>query len=217
MPRGVDDAVVRGDVVSDSIVVRELGVTGYAATLQRMQAFTSARTESTRDELWLLQHYPVYTQGLSCTTQPRGDAGIEVVHSDRGGQITYHGPGQLVVYPLIDLRRRNIGVKAMVRLLEQAVIDYLAASGIVGERVVGAPGVYVNGKKIAALGLRVRRGATYHGLSFNVNMDLSPFTFIDPCGYRNLTCTQLKDLGAERSVEQVQSDLATRIIELLDR
>lgn len=203
-------------IVSRDIVVRELGLTRYTSTLQRMQAFTDARTGCTRDELWLLQHYPVYTQGLSCTTQPKGDAGIDVVHSDRGGQITYHGPGQLVVYPLIDLRRRNLGIKAMVGLLEQAVIDCLEESGIAGERKAGAPGVYVNGEKIAALGLRVRRGATYHGLSFNVDMDLSPFTFIDPCGYPDLTCTQLKDLGVERTVEQVQSDLASRIVGLLD-
>ena len=205
------------DIVSSDIVVRQLGLTEYAPTLRRMQAFTDARTECTHDELWLLQHYPVYTQGLNCTAQPRVNAGIDVVHSDRGGQITYHGPGQLVVYPLIDLRRRNLGIRAVVALLEQAVIDCLQESGITGERIAGAPGVYVGGEKIAALGLRVRRGATYHGLSFNVNMDLSPFTFIDPCGYRDLACTQLKDLGVERTIEQVQSDLAMRIVGLLDR
>ena len=145
-------------------------------------------------------------------TQPTD---IEIIHSDRGGQMTYHGPGQLIVYPLIDLRRRKIGVKSMVNLLEQCVIDYLAKFGIKAERIVGAPGVYVNNEKIAALGLRVRHGATYHGLSFNVDMDLSPFSLIDPCGYKDLLVTQLKDLGVDRTVEEVETDVIPRLLDLL--
>jgi lipoyl(octanoyl) transferase len=176
-----------------------------------MKAFTGNRSADSPDEIWLLQHAPVFTQGQSCSDVPVGHEHIPVVHSDRGGQITYHGPGQLIVYLLIDLRRRKIGIKSMVRLLEQCVIDYLAAASIVGERRADAPGVYVGGKKIAALGLRVRRGACYHGLSFNIDMDLFPFSSIEPCGYRDLEVTQLKDLGVTTTLELVQEDLTRRI------
>lgn len=198
------------------IIFRDLGLCEYLPTWERMKAYTENRGADSPDEVWLLQHAPVFTQGQSCSDVPVGHADIPVVHSDRGGQITYHGPGQLIVYPLIDLRRRGIGVKPMVRLLEQCVIDHLANASLAGERMAGAPGVYVDGKKIAALGLRVRRGGCYHGLSFNIDMDLSPFSSIDPCGYRDLEVTQLKDLGVPVALEQVQEDLGRRIRQELE-
>ena len=180
-----------------------------------MQSFTQQRSADTTDEIWLVQHYPVFTQGLSCSELPFRSTNIEVIHTDRGGQITYHGPGQLIVYPLIDLKRRKISVKRVVAILEQCVIDYLAEFNIKADRIVGAPGVYINNEKIAALGLRVRRSSTYHGLSFNVDMDLSPFSLIDPCGYKDLVVTQLKDLGVNKTVKQVEDILVARFIELL--
>lgn len=198
------------------IVVRELGECDYLATWERMRRFTDDRNELTPDEIWLLQHHSVYTQGQGCSAQPSGHADIPVVHSDRGGQITYHGPGQLVVYVLVDLRRLRTGVRSMVYLLEQAVIGYLAGLSISARRVAGAPGVYVQDKKICALGLRVRRGASYHGLSLNVDMDLLPYRSIDPCGYQDLEVTQLKDLGVSIPLEQVQRSLAQRLIGELD-
>ncbi len=197
------------------IIIRELGLTRYVETWRRMQAFTEQRSVYTEDEIWLVQHYPVFTQGLSCSATPLQATDIEVIHTDRGGQITYHAPGQLVVYPLIDLRRRSIGVKKLVTALEQVVIDYLAGHNLQAHRISGAPGVYVNGEKIAALGIRVRRGASYHGLSFNIDMDLSPFLLIDPCGHQDLVVTQLGALGVSRSVEQVQRDVVRRLIQML--
>ena len=197
------------------ILVRKLGTEEYSRTWRQMQSFTQQRTADTNDEIWLVQHLPVFTQGLSCSELPIRPTHIEVIHTDRGGQMTYHGPGQLIVYPLIDLKRRKIGIKRVVDLLEQCVIDYLADYDINADRIAGAPGVYVNKKKIAALGLRVRRGATYHGLSFNVDMDLSPFSLIDPCGYKDLVVTQLKDFGVNQTIEQVEDVLVNRFIELL--
>lgn len=197
------------------IIIRDLGLTEYLKTWRQMQAFTEQRNANTEDEIWLTQHYPMFTQGLSCTATPTGPTDIDVIHTDRGGQMTYHGPGQLVLYPLIDLRRRRIGIKSVVTRLERCVIDYLAEFGLPAERIDKAPGVYVNGEKIAALGLRVRRGATYHGLSFNIDMDLSPFLLIDPCGYENLIVTQLKNLGVNSSVEQVQAVLVQRFVQML--
>ena len=199
------------------IVVRELGLCEYLPTWERMKSFTSSRVAESPDEIWLLQHFPVFTQGQSCFDVPVGHEGIQVVHSDRGGQITYHGPGQIIVYPLIDLKRRKIGVKTVVHLLEQCVIDYLANVSISGERIQGAPGVYVGGHKIAALGLRVRHGACYHGLSLNVDMDLLPFSSIEPCGYPGLEVTQLRELGVADSCEHVQEDLSRRIRRQLER
>jgi len=198
------------------IVVRDLGLCGYLSAWERMKVYTHNRSADSPDEIWLLQHTPVFTQGQSCSDTPVGHEDIPVVHTDRGGQITYHGPGQLIVYPLIDLRRRKIGVKSMVRLLEQCVIDYLENASIAGERRAGAPGVYVGGKKIAALGLRVRRGACYHGMSLNVDMDLSPYSSIEPCGYRNLEVTQLKDVGVSVPLDRVQADLGRRIRQELE-
>lgn len=186
-------------------LVKRLGCVEYAPTLAAMKAFTDARQPDTQDEIWLLEHPPVYTLGLAGKTEHllRTDLPIPVVRTDRGGQVTYHGPGQLVVYPLIDFKRMHIGVRELVRRLEQTVIDTLADYGIAACGDVNAPGVYVDGAKIASLGLRIKNGAVYHGLSFNIDMDLAPFGWINPCGYPNLRVTRLTDLGVTESVMQV--------------
>ena len=179
-----------------SLRLRRRGVVDYAACLADMQTFTDQRDADTPDELWLVEHPPVFTLGLAGKPEHVLDAGpIPVLRCDRGGQVTYHGPGQVVLYALLDLNRSGLGVKALVTTLEQAVIDLLASLDITAERRPGAPGVYVAGAKIAALGLRVRRGCCYHGLSFNVAMDLSPFARINPCGYAGMAVTQLRDLA----------------------
>lgn len=192
-----------------------LGMRDYADTLRAMQDFTATRTAQTGDEIWWLQHPPVYTQGLNCSQVTLGPTDIPIVACDRGGQITYHGPGQLVVYTLIDLGRRGRGARWLVEVLEQSVIDFLASRGVHGERRAGAPGVYVGGAKIAALGLRIRRGASYHGLSMNIDMDLAPFANIDPCGYAGLAVTQLKDLGVGMALPAVAALITARIERLL--
>lgn len=174
-------------------LVRTLGVRDYAATWQAMQDFTAARVATTPDEIWLLEHPPVYTLGRNAKHRPAATT-IPVVACDRGGDITYHGPGQSVLYTLLDLARLQTGVKSLVHALEQAAIDFLLEQGIVGERRAGAPGVYVAGEKIAALGLRVRHGCSYHGLAFNYAMDLTPFANIAPCGYPGLPVTDLQAL-----------------------
>jgi len=196
----------------DSISIRRLGRVAYLPTLEAMRSFTSQRNESSADELWLLEHPPVYTLGQGGEHGPVGN-GIPLVKSDRGGDITYHGPGQLVVYTLVDLARRGIKVRQFVALLEQAVIDLLAGRGA---RRAGAPGVYVDGAKIAALGIRVRQGRAYHGLSLNVDMDLSPFSAIDPCGYSGLEVTQLRALGIDGSVVSVGERLAALLLERIE-
>ena len=177
--------------------IRQLGRAEYEATWQRMREFSLARRADTADELWLVEHPPVYTQGLAGKPEhlPRFDNGIPVVKTDRGGQITYHGPGQVVIYTLLDLRRRGLGVRPLVRKLERAVIELLAAYDVDAEGREDAPGVYVDNAKIAALGLRVRNGCCYHGLSLNVDMDLTPFHAINPCGYPGLAVTQTRALG----------------------
>jgi lipoyl(octanoyl) transferase len=193
----------------DSISIKRLGRVAYLPTLEAMRAFTARRDESSADELWLLEHPPVYTLGQGAEHAPLKN-GIALVKADRGGDITYHGPGQLVVYTLVDLARRGIRVKQFVALLEQAVIDLLGGRG---ERRAGAPGVYVGGAKIAALGIRVRQGRAYHGLSLNVDMDLSPFSAIDPCGYPGLAVTQTKDLGIEGDMSELGTRLARLLVE----
>lgn len=194
--------------VSGGLIVRHLGRVAYEPTWQAMQAFTAQRVADTPDELWLLEHPPVYTQGQAGKPEHLIAAtDIPVVPIDRGGQITYHGPGQLVAYLLVDLRRRGYGVRELVTRMEQAVIDLLAAEGVSAERQAGAPGVYVAGAKIAALGLRVRHGCTYHGLALNVNMDLGPFAAINPCGYAGLAVTQCRDLGVALSLPQAEQAL----------
>jgi lipoyl(octanoyl) transferase len=196
----------------DTIVVKRLGTVEYLAALAAMRQFTWKRSEETADELWLLEHPPVYTLGQAAQHRPVS-SGIALVKADRGGDITYHGPGQLVAYTLVDLARRGIRVKQFVALLEQAVIDLLAGRG---SRKAGAPGVYVDGAKIAALGIRVRNGRAYHGLSLNVDMDLSPYSAIDPCGYPGLPVTQTKDLGIEGSLAEIGERLARLLVEKIE-
>ena len=197
--------------------VRRLGAVDYEQAWRAMQAFTTKRTPATPDELWLTGHPPVYTLGLAGRPQhlPRVANGIPVVKSDRGGQITYHGPGQAVLYTLLDLRRRGLNVRQLVRMMEQAVIDLLATYGIAAEGRTGAPGVYVNGAKIAALGLRVRNGCCYHGLAFNVDMDLAPFHAIDPCGYPGLAVTQARELGITDTPDRLGEQLAGHLLRSL--
>ena len=170
------------------------GQQAYAESYQEMQAFSKQRDDTARDRIWLIEHPQVYTQGTACEQQTLLPTDIDVVKTDRGGQITFHGPGQLVMYPLLNLRHFGIGVKTLVNALEQSVINTLADFELVGQRRDDAPGVYIDGAKIAALGLRIRRGNSYHGLSFNLDMDLTPFNNIDPCGYQGLQVTQLSDL-----------------------
>lgn len=182
-----------------------------------MRAFTDARDESTPDELWLCEHPPTFTLGQAARAGHVHDAGdIPLVPTDRGGQVTYHGPGQVVVYTLLDLRRRGLGVRATVEALERAVVALLAGEGIEAHGRPEAPGVYVGAAKIAALGLRVRRGRTYHGLAFNADMDLSPFDRIDPCGYPGLAVTSARTLGVTRPVAALAEDLLARIVRSLE-
>jgi lipoyl(octanoyl) transferase len=194
--------------VVEDIVVRKLGRAEYQPTWQAMREFTRGRQDSTPDELWLVEHSPVYTVGQGASVPTLQNA-IPVLKTDRGGDITYHGPGQIVVYTLVDLARRAIKVKRFVWLLEQAVIDLVGRSA---QRRPGAPGVYVDGAKVAALGIRVVRGRAYHGLALNVDMDLSPFNAIDPCGYPGLRVTQTKDLG----IAVTADDLARSVLKNLD-
>lgn len=183
--------------MSAPCIVRELGRQPYEPVWRAMQRFTDARTDATVDELWLVEHDPVFTLGQAGKDEhvlAPGD--IPVVHVDRGGQVTYHGPGQLVAYPLIDLRRLGIGVRELVHRLEQVGIDLLAEYGIDVERREGAPGLYTGGRKILAIGIRVRRGCTFHGIALNNDLDLEPFTRINPCGYRGLETTRIADFTA---------------------
>jgi lipoyl(octanoyl) transferase len=194
------------------MIVRYFDSADYLRSWRDMQVFTAARGDETEDEVWLCQHPPIFTQGLAGKPEHLlRDIGIPVIKVDRGGQITYHGPGQLVAYLLLDLRRRNYGAKTLVRRIEQATIDLLGEYGIAGARRVGAPGVYVNDAKIAALGLRIKNGCCYHGLSLNIAMDLSPFSAINPCGYQDLAVTQLADLCAENRVERVGRKLVAQL------
>ena len=192
--------------------VYHLGLQPYQPVWQAMQQFTLSRNADTPDQLWVLQHPPVYTQGLNGRAQhllATGD--IPVIPIDRGGQVTYHGPGQLVIYTLLNLPRLGLGVRSLVTLLEQAVIDELAGHGINAHARRDAPGVYVDQAKIAALGLRVRKGFSYHGLSFNIAMDLTPFQGIDPCGYRGMAVTQMRDQGIDLEIENVATNLVRRL------
>jgi lipoyl(octanoyl) transferase len=189
-------------------VVRRLGRVQYEPIWQTMRFFNQARGPATPDEIWLLEHEPVFTLGLAGRPEHVLDAGaIPVVHSDRGGQVTYHGPGQAVAYVLLDLRRRHLGARELVRRLEASVIQLLGRYGIAGRRRDGMPGVYVANEKIAAVGLRIANGCSYHGVAVNVDVDLEPFARIDPCGYPGLVTTRLADFGVTEDVEQVQQRL----------
>lgn len=196
-----------------SILVRHFGEVDYHETWQKMQDFTDNRLKDSPDELWILQHPAVYTLGKNGKVEHVLNPGnIPVVNSDRGGQVTYHGPGQIVVYTLLDLTRMKIGVRALVTALEQTIVELLSGYGVTANARREAPGVYVNDAKIAALGLRVRRGCSFHGLALNVDMDLEPFTRINPCGYEGLAVTQIKDLVSDIDVESVTDDLQQRLI-----
>ncbi len=195
------------------LVVRMLGLVPYEPTWQAMQAYTAERGPDSPDECWIVQHPPTYTLGQAGKREHLlRDTDIPVVKIDRGGQITYHGPGQVVGYLMLDLRRRNLKVREMVERIEQALIDCLAAYGLAAQRKAGAPGVYIGEDKIAALGLRVRNGCSYHGLALNVDMDLAPFTWINPCGYSGLKTIQLKDFGVSDDVDAVASRLLGQLL-----
>lgn len=194
--------------------VRDLGRTLYEPVWQDMKTFTDQRDDSTPDELWLTEHEPVYTQGLNGRKEHILFAGdIPVVQIDRGGQVTYHGPGQLVMYCLLDLQRLGIGIRTLVSEIENSIIDLLASYDIQAYADAKAPGVYIDGAKIAALGLRIRKGRCYHGLSFNLDMDLSPFSGINPCGFEGLAVTQLKDHVSDFSTQHITQQLCDIFIE----
>jgi len=195
-------------VVFSPIQVRELGLCDYSPVYEKMCEFSQARQPDTTDEFWVLEHKPVYTLGLNGKKEHILNAGdIPVVQVDRGGQVTYHGPGQLIVYLLIDIKRNALGVRAIVTAMENAIIALLANMNIQAEAKRDAPGVYVKEKKIAALGLRIKNGKSYHGLSLNVDMDLEPFKGINPCGYEGLDVTQIKDLNMQYSKEIITTNL----------
>lgn len=194
-----------------ALQVRQLGLVDYEPVWRAMQEFTDSRDESTADELWVLQHQAVFTLGQAGREEhllAPGD--IPVLNVDRGGQVTYHGPGQIVAYPLLDLKRLGIGVRELVTRIEAAVIEVLAEYGLTGERLPGAPGVYIDGVKIAALGLRVRRGCSFHGLAFNIDMDLEPYDRINPCGFSGLKVTSLARFGPV-SLDAVRGQLVARL------
>ncbi len=197
------------------IKIRKFGIIDFQQSWDDMREFNNSRTKSTADEIWLLQHKPIYTQGTSCFDQPidqpkRSSKNIPVVHTDRGGKMTYHAPGQLIVYILFDIKRCNTGPKSLVREMMRLVIAYLECYGVKGETRASAPGVYVDNAKIAALGLRISKGCCYHGLSININMDIEPFQHIAPCGFENLKITQLNQF-----VKGITCDQATDAFESL--
>ncbi|MDH3526674.1 MAG: lipoyl(octanoyl) transferase LipB [Gammaproteobacteria bacterium] len=200
-----------------TLAVRKLGRVDYQKTWRNMQSFTAARTATTPDELWLLEHPPVFTLGRNGKQEHLlGTGDIPVIQVDRGGQVTYHGPGQLVAYTLFDLNRRGLGVQSLVHLLEQAVIELLADYDIEANRRNKAPGVYVDDRKIAALGLRIRKGCSFHGLCLNVDMDLAPFSRINPCGFAGLQVTQMADLGITTALDRVGVELHQQLERLLE-
>lgn len=195
-------------IAPDKLIVRDLGLQDYQSIWQAMQDFTAQRDENTPDELWCLEHPPVFTMGLNGKDKHLLNIhNIPVINIDRGGQVTYHGPGQLVIYTLIDLARLNIGVKDLVNGIEKAIIALLKKYDINALGKEGAPGVYVDGEKIAALGLRIKRNKSYHGLSLNIDMDLSPFQQINPCGYEGMAVTQLVDLSSDIDSSKIKLDL----------
>jgi lipoyl(octanoyl) transferase len=198
-----------------ALILRRLGLRDYEPVWREMQAFTDNRDDDTPDELWLVQHPPVFTQGQAGKAEHiLAPGNIPVIQVDRGGQVTYHGPGQIVAYPLLDLRRLGIGVKALVNRIEESIIRVLSDYRVNGKRKEGAPGIYVDGEKIASLGLRVRRARTFHGLAFNIDMDLEPFQRINPCGYEGLRVTQLSAF-ADVSLPEVENLLVRSLVKTL--
>ncbi len=214
--RGARSAPQRSTAAVAQPVIRHLGRVEYEPTWRAMQRFTDERSVSTPDEIWFLEHPPVFTLGMNASAvHVLAPGEIPVVQIDRGGQVTYHGPGQLVVYPLVDLRRAGLGVRDLVTALEQSVIELAAAFGVGAECRRSAPGVYVEGRKLASVGIRVRRGASYHGLALNVNLDLEPFRRINPCGYEGLEMTQLSELGGATSVAAAAAALEPHLLRAL--
>lgn len=206
-----------GDTVQQDLIIRHLGRRDYEPTWQAMHEFTDQRTAETTDEVWLVEHNPVFTQGQAGKAEHLLNTGdIPVVQSDRGGQVTYHGPGQLVAYILIDLRRRKLGVRDLVTHIENTVIQTLSRFGVTSNARPDAPGVYVNQQKICSLGLRIRRGCSFHGLALNINMDLAPFLRINPCGYAGMEMTQLASQGGPSELTEVQPVLVEELVKLLD-
>ncbi|SJL82690.1 lipoyl(octanoyl) transferase LipB [Vibrio palustris] len=203
--------------MSSELIIRQLGQQDYQPVWQAMQDFTDHRDSQTRDEIWLVEHFPVFTQGQAGKPEHLINTGdIPVVQSDRGGQVTYHGPGQLVVYFLINLRRKSINVRQLVSNIETIVINTLAQYGVESAAKPDAPGVYVESKKICSLGLRIRRGCSFHGLALNINMDLSPFLRINPCGYAGMEMIQLSDIIPSASLHDAESILITELVNLLE-
>jgi len=203
--------------LTDQLIIRDLGRVDYVDTWQRMQQFTDSRDEQTPDELWLLEHDPVFTQGQAGKAEHLLFPGeIPVVQVDRGGQVTYHGPGQLVVYVLLNIKRRNLGVRQLVNLIEQSIVDTLAIYQLNAYAKADAPGVYVDEKKVASLGLRIRKGCSFHGLALNVDMDLSPFQRINPCGYAGMQMIQTKDIGGPASIADAKQQLTHQLLQLLN-
>lgn len=199
-----------------SIIVQRLGLAPYGPTWDSMRRFTEQRNDDTVDEIWLLQHHPVFTLGLTAQREHLLNPGdIPVIATDRGGQVTYHGPGQLILYPLLNLRRRGLGIRRLVTLLEQSVIGLLADSDVDAHARPEAPGVYIGEHKVASLGLRIRRGCSYHGLSLNLDMNLEPFERINPCGYTNLKIAQLRDYGFTAPIEHVGQKLLDHFVHRL--
>jgi lipoyl(octanoyl) transferase len=199
--------------MSSHLTIRQLGRTDYKSTWHAMQRFTAERDDATQDELWLTEHDAVYTLGLNrkdVRLASRED--IPLVLVDRGGKITYHGSGQVVIYLLIDLKRKGLNVRQLVSAMENSIIELLAKSGIAAKARSDAPGVYVDGSKIASLGLRLKQQCCYHGLALNVDMDLSPFEAIDPCGYKGMQVTQLRDLGVQMSKQEVGANLLKKLV-----
>ncbi len=194
-------------MLHDTLIIRQLGLSPYLQTWQAMQTFTTHRTEETFDEIWLVEHHPVFTQGQAGKAEHLLNtddiSSIPIVQSDRGGQVTYHGPGQLIAYFLIDLKRKKIGVRELVTHIENIVIDTLSQNNICAHSRKEAPGVYVGEKKICSLGLRIRKGCSFHGLALNINIDLTPFTFINPCGYAGMIMTKTAELGGAVSIEAI--------------
>ena len=202
---------------TDALVIRHLGRVDYETAWHDMQTFTNSRDHNTPDELWCLEHPPVFTLGRNGKQEHlRHTDDIAVINTDRGGQVTYHGPGQLIVYTLLDINRRQLGVQSLVQLLEQAVIDLCANYRIDAQRREKAPGVYVDGRKLAALGLRIRKGCSFHGLRLNVGVDLTPFSMIDPCGYAGMEVTQLRDLGVTESMTTITGQFQNHLENLLN-
>ena len=201
------------------IKIKEKGLQDYTSTWQEMVSFTENRNSHTEDELWTLEHRSVFTQGLSGNPEHLiKETKIEVIQSDRGGQITYHGPGQLIIYCMIDIKRLGIGVKQMVSIIEKSIMELLGDYSIISHKIPGAPGVYVDGSKIAALGLKVKRGKTYHGLSLNIDMNLAPYGLINPCGYKDLNVTQMSDLTDNKlELDTIKKELTKYLTKYVSR